>query len=285
MRELRFTKGHGTMNDFVLLSDPDDELTLNEDDVTLLCDRRAGIGGDGVLRAVRARHISGWQGDPDLWFMDYRNADGSLAEMCGNGLRVFLRYLVAEGLAEPGELSVGTRAGQRSGRFLPDGRLSVTMGPVRVADDRVGVSVGTQRWSGVPVDVGNPHVVSVLQPADDLAGLDLSRAPQLDPVDRFPEGVNAEFVTLTAPGVLTMRVHERGSGETWSCGTGVVAAAAATGGAEEGEPITVIVPGGTLEVSFAAGEATLTGPAVLVATGHWLLGAEDSTAPAEEVNP
>lgn len=285
MRELRFTKGHGTMNDFVLLTDPDDELTLTEADITLLCDRRAGIGGDGVLRAVRARHIAGWQGDPDLWFMDYRNADGSLAEMCGNGLRVFLRYLVAEGLAEPGELKVGTRAGLRSGRFLPDGRLSVTMGPAHVGDDRVVVSVGTQRWSGVPVDVGNPHVVSVLRPADGLADLDLSRAPQLDPFDRFPEGVNAEFVTVGEPGLLTMRVHERGSGETWSCGTGVVAAAAVAGGVGDGEPITVVVPGGTLEVRFAAGEATLTGPAVLVATGQWLLGVEDSTAPAKEAKP
>ena len=125
-----FAKGHGTRNDFVLIADPDDLLDLSEDQVAFLCDRRAGIGADGILRAVRASQVAEWDGDPDVWFMDYRNADGSIAEMCGNGLRVFLRYLAEEGLVDPGYASVATRSGLRSGRFLADGRIAVTMGPV-----------------------------------------------------------------------------------------------------------------------------------------------------------
>ena len=281
MSELTFTKGHGTLNDFVLLSDPENKLILSAADVSLLCDRRAGIGGDGVLRAVRARHIEEWSGDPDLWFMDYRNADGSLAEMCGNGLRVFVRFLVAEGLVEAGDLSVGTRAGLRHAWFLPDGRVRVSMGQVRVSDARVQVKVGSHQWAGIPVDVGNPHVVSVLRSEDQLATLDLSRAPECEPGDHFPRGVNAEFVELRGPGRLAMRVHERGSGETWSCGTGVVAAAAAVGGVGAGGGVEVEVPGGALEVRFADGEATLTGPAVLVAKGRWLPGLGDTAQACE----
>ena len=98
-----FAKGHGTRNDFVLFTDADDAEPLSPAQVRHLADRRGGVGGDGVLRAVRGAHVPEWEGDPDAWFMDYRNADGSLAEMCGNGVRVFARYLVEQGLAGGGD--------------------------------------------------------------------------------------------------------------------------------------------------------------------------------------
>jgi diaminopimelate epimerase len=259
MREISFVKGHGTLNDFVLLADPDRLQQLSEADVALLCDRRAGVGGDGILRAVRAGHLPGWDGDPDTWFMDYRNADGSVAEMCGNGLRVFLRYLLAEGLANSERITVLTRAGLRSGEVLPDGRIAVTMGPVDVAG---------RRLAATAVDVGNPHAVCVLPEGADLAGFDLSTPPVWAPADAFPSGVNVELVERAGPDRLRMRVHERGSGETRSCGTGVVAAAAVAGaGWADGRAIRVDVPGGSLEARLQDGEAVLTGPAVLVARG------------------
>lgn len=260
MRELEFAKGHGTRNDFVLFTDLAGEHELTASEVARVCDRRAGIGADGILRAVRD--------DGGPWFMDYRNADGSIAEMCGNGLRVFLRYLVDQGLADGPWITVGTRAGERTGTFLPDGRIAVTMGLVGIDPDRPLVRVGEQAWAGIPVDVGNPHVVSVVADQAELDALDLSRPPRV-PESRFPAGVNAEFVVVLGPGRLRMRVHERGSGETCACGTGVVAGAVAAGGATPGgAPVLVSTPGGDLEVALdPSGQAILTGPAVLVAHG------------------
>ncbi len=260
MRELPFVKGHGARNDFVLFTDPESQVNLSDAEVAAICDRRAGIGADGVLRAVR---------DADgQWFMDYRNADGSLAEMCGNGLRVFLRYLASEGLVHGDKVTVGTRAGERTGSFLPDGRIAVTTGAVRIDADRAEVRIGDRRWTGIPANVGNPHVVSVVADEAELDSLDLSAAPGV-PDGRFPQGVNAEFVARLEPGHVRMRVHERGSGETWACGTGVVAVAVSVGGAVPGGyPVRVSTPGGDLAVHVEPdGEAVLTGPAVLVARG------------------
>lgn len=270
MRELAFAKGHGTLNDFVVLSDPDSTLDLTDDEIRFLCDRRAGIGADGVLIAVRADHVAEWDGDPDVWFMDYRNADASLAEMCGNGLRVFLRFLLEEGLAEGPEVFVATRAGLRAGTFLDDGRIAVTMGPATVAKSRVEVVVGSATWPGVPVSVGNPHVVSLLRPGESLESLALRDPPRWRPTEAFPHGVNAEFVEVLESHRLRLRVFERGSGETWSCGTGTVAAAAAVadlaGLPAEGR-YAVEVPGGLLEVDLDPEESLLVGPAVIVARG------------------
>lgn len=259
---LEFAKGHGTRNDFVLLSDPDGLYEPTSEQVALLCDRRGGIGADGVLRAVRCARVPGWEAEGDRWFMDYRNADGTPAEMCGNGLRVFLRFLEQEGLVTGPEATVATRAGLRTGTFLPDGRIAVTMGPVEVGGQVV-LRLGTQSWPATAVNVGNPHAVAVVTPRA-LADLDLTRAPSWHPADAFPSGVNAEFVVVEAPGRLRLRVHERGVGETPSCGTGVVAAAAVAGGAPR---VTVTVPGGSLDVDLSAAQAVLTGPADVVARG------------------
>ena len=145
MRRWSFSKGHGTENDFVLLLDREAMLDIGPAEVRYLCDRRAGIGGDGLLRAVLAKHVDGWEGDGSLWFMDYRNADGSIAEMCGNGARVFARFLADEGLASGPMVPIATRSGLRETTLLPDGRVRVAMGPVTVRDAAVQVSVADGR--------------------------------------------------------------------------------------------------------------------------------------------
>jgi diaminopimelate epimerase len=265
---VEFLKGHGTQNDFVLLPDIDGALELTEARVRALCDRRRGLGADGVLRVVPGSHF----GHDAEWFMDYRNADGSIAEMCGNGVRVFVRYLVEAGLAKPGEFSIGTRAGVRRVDVPADdpaGAVTVEMGEARVFGESA-ATVGGRAVSGTVVDVGNPHLVCALDDTDlDLAGLDLSAAPGHDPIV-FPHGVNVEFTTAMGQDALRMRVHERGVGETRSCGTGTVAAVAAAlhrAGRTTAE-VAVHVPGGTVVVAIDAGQATLTGPAVLVAKGE-----------------
>ncbi len=267
---LSFAKGHGTLNDFVLVTDPDGSSEPSDDLVRFLCDRRAGIGGDGYIRAVPARHVRSWEGDPDLWFMDYRNADGSLAEMCGNGLRVFARYLVEEGLVDPAQttLSVATRAGMRTATLLPDGRVRLGMGRVDLSGTPASVAVGGQSWGATAVDVGNPHAVVNLDSDEDLDSIDLAVPPVVSE-EIFPAGVNVEFVLPVAEQVVRMRVHERGVGETPSCGTGTVAVAAAQARSLGHLSGTwrIIVPGGEVEVELDNGEAWLTGPAEIVARG------------------
>jgi diaminopimelate epimerase len=271
MRRWSFSKGHGTENDFVLLLDRESMLEVGPAEVRYLCDRRAGIGGDGLLRAVLAKHIDDWDGDGSLWFMDYRNADGSVAEMCGNGARVFARFLADQGLTSGSTVPIATRSGLHEATLLPDGRVRVTMGPVTVGAEPVRVSVGSDApVDATPVSVGNPHAVTFV---DDLDRLDLTSAPRWAPAAAFPDGVNVEFVREVGPEHLVMRVFERGVGETRSCGTGTVAAAAAArsrAGAADDSPVTyrVDVPGGTVEVELADGEASLVGPAVLVAHGE-----------------
>ncbi len=256
MSRLRFVKGHGTENDFVLLPDPDVPLTAEL--VRALCDRRAGIGGDGVLRVERR---------PDGWFMDYRNADGSIAEMCGNGIRVFARHLVDAGLAEPGPLPVLTRAGVRTVEVPPDGDVTVEMGVPTALE----AAPSVDGRPGTAVSMGNPHVVVELADLEELAALDLTRPPDVRP--SLPDGQNVEFVVRRGERSLALRVHERGVGETRSCGTGVcaavVAAVAWSGGTGLNEAWTVDVPGGRLSVTWlSAGPVLLSGPAVLVAEGE-----------------
>ena len=282
---MRFVKGHGTENDFVILPDPDGVLDLTPQAVARLCDRRAGIGADGVLRVVRTKALDAADagiGGVDVadaeWFMDYRNADGSVAEMCGNGVRVFARYLVDAGLAAPGEWDVATRAGLRRVRLGASGDVSVDMGPAELLGPAEATVTG-RNFPGERVSVGNPHLVC---PVDEpVTALDLSQAPGFDPAV-FPDGVNVEFFRTVGERHLEMRVYERGSGETRSCGTGTVAVAAvaaardgaaisdedgASGGTVPSE-WTVDVPGGRVTVAFDGTTSRLTGPAVLVAEGE-----------------
>jgi diaminopimelate epimerase len=279
---MRFAKGHGTENDFVILLDPDGSQGLTAGLAARLCDRRAGIGGDGVLRAVRTSPpgAAGVANGGAEWFMDYRNADGSLAEMCGNGIRVFARYLARHGLVAGPEFTVATRSGPRRVRLGPDGDVTADMGTVAVLGPGSAVVAG-QAYPGLRVSVGNPHLACLVE--DPLAAFDLSRPPGLDPGE-FPEGGNVELVRVTGARSVAMRVHERGSGETRSCGTGAVAAAAAAAATANGhggnawesgtakphswDDWEVTVPGGTLGVTLDAGGAWLTGPAVIVAEGE-----------------
>ncbi len=265
---ITFHKGHGTRNDFVIIEDPEGMRELTPDVVRALADRRSGIGGDGVIRVVRGGAFDQWHGDPELWFMDYWNADGSVAEMCGNGLRVFVRYLLQQQLVDQLEFDVATRAGVKHVRADAHA-VSVWLGPATVADDVVRVRSGALEVEARPVNVGNPHAVAFVDAAQ-LRELDLGVAPTWEPAERFPEDVNVEFVVVEGPGELRLRVHERGVGETESCGTGVVAAAAAYRRASGFEgPVRVEVPGGSLGVDFTDAGAVLTGPAVIVAHGHF----------------
>ncbi|RMB58922.1 diaminopimelate epimerase [Tessaracoccus antarcticus] len=272
MRRFTFSKGHGTRNDFIIIDDQHGMHDLGPDVISAICDRRSGIGADGVLRVVRAQHVPEWTGDPDLWFMDYRNADGSIAEMCGNGLRVFARHLVNEQWVPTGDFTVATRAGLRRVLVARGGLISTSLGAVTISDEPVEVTHFGRRWPATAVDVGNPHAV-VFVDDDTRSGLDLTKAPSWEPAQRFPHGTNIEFVSVREPGVLDMRVYERGSGETESCGTGVVASAAAHRAASgHTGPVVVHVRGGELTVEFDGREAWLTGPAVVFARGEfwWL---------------
>ena len=288
MRSWSFVKGHGTENDFVLIPDRDGLLDIGPEAVRYLCDRRAGIGGDGLLRVVLAEHVPEWTGEGSLWFMDYRNADGSIAEMCGNGVRVLVRYLVDQGLASGPVVPIATRGGLREATVLPDRRIRVAMGPVVVGGAEVTVQTSDgARFAATVADVGNPHAVSF---TDDLDRLPLHEQPSWEPAGVFPGGVNLEFVRRVGERHIAMRVHERGSGETRSCGTGTVAAAAVAhatgvGGAAEGsgsEPVTiqVDVPGGTVQVELSDAQTYLTGPAVLVAAGDVAMPRELLRSPA-----
>jgi diaminopimelate epimerase len=259
-----FVKGHGTENDFVLLPDPDAALDLTPARVRAVCDRRAGLGADGVLRVVRGKAVE-TDTDDDIWFMDYRNADGSVAEMCGNGVRVFARYLLDEGLVGTREFPVGTRAGVRGVRVDERGEVTVDMGRARVVGESSAL-VGEQQYPGVAVDVGNPHLVCRVDRLDDL---DLSAPPVHDRVV-FPNGVNVEFVVVEAPERVRLRVHERGVGETRSCGTGTVAAVAGVlhGSGHKTGAVDVYIPGGRVRVVIDDNTSTLTGPVAFVARGE-----------------
>ncbi|MTE13539.1 diaminopimelate epimerase [Nocardia aurantiaca] len=288
---MEFSKGHGTENDFVVLPDPDVWLELTESRISALCDRQRGLGADGVLRVARAGALisSGVLAQlpegvsAEDWFMDYRNADGSIAEMCGNGVRVFAHYLVATGMETREEFVVGSRAGARPvvvhHADPVHGEVTVAMGTVKTLGTST-ATLGGREFTGVGIDVGNPHLACVdpeLTPAS-LSELDLEHLPGFDHT-MFPHGVNVEILTALSVGSdgekgVDMRVYERGVGETRSCGTGTVAAAAAAL-VRDGFDLTsdvghvkVRIPGGVVTVGMENGAAWLRGPSVLVATGR-----------------
>ncbi|MFD5034658.1 diaminopimelate epimerase [Streptomyces sp. NPDC058220] len=283
---IAFLKGHGTENDFVIVPDPDNVIDLPARAVARLCDRRAGIGGDGLLHVVRsAEHpeARAMAGEAE-WFMDYRNADGSIAEMCGNGVRVFARYLQRAGHVEAGDLAVATRGGVKKVHLaknaetkngIEGGAITVHMGRAALPEDGVTVTVGDRAWPALNVNMGNPHAVAFV---DDLAHAgNLFSEPPVSPGSVYPDGVNVEFVVDRGPRHVAMRVHERGSGETRSCGTGACAVAVAAARRDGDDPAvtgvpvtyTVDLPGGRLVITERPdGEIEMTGPAVIVAEGH-----------------
>ncbi len=283
---IRFTKGQGTGNDFVLVLDQEGELNLSAKQIAAICDRHFGVGADGFIRVVKSANLP--EGSASLaeepnatWFMDYYNADGTTAEMCGNGVRVFARYLTEKGLVELGDgqtLSVGTRAGVKDVQRNMAG-FAVDMGRWKLESEEVLVHAENLQVSrpGQGINLGNPHVVVALAHKSELAELKLAEAPILTPAP--PNGANVEFVVAddvkNGVGYISMRVFERGVGETLSCGTGICAAALATRHwAGAGAPNTwqVTVPGGTLGVRMFPTEdgehVGLSGAAELVYDGE-----------------
>jgi diaminopimelate epimerase len=284
--QIAFTKGHGTENDFVLIPDLEGARELTAEDAATLADRHAGVGGDGVIRVVQTAAATEAavleQASQARWFMDYRNADGSIAEMCGNGTRVFAAYLRREGLETADEFAIATRAGVKVVRFESPDLIAVNLGPWRLAQPVIAEAEGFdalvhldgfEPLSALSLDLGNPHTVVALPEGLDLDLVDLHRPPVVNPSPAH--GTNVELVRPLGAGHVRMRVHERGVGETRSCGTGAAAAALATRfwAGERGDTWTVDVPGGRLRVRALPGhEVELTGPAVLVADGTAHLG-------------
>lgn len=294
---LAFAKGHATGNDFVLIADPQGTMEITAEQVVAVCHRRFGIGGDGLIRVVPTSKVPGFEHQilehpKAYWFMDYRNSDGSIAEMCGNGVRAFVHYLLAEGLINlriGSSVQLGSRAGVKTVTRLADG-YAVNLGPWALLDepkataDSVDSLVLARGWEqphpALSISIGNPHTVVALPEPQLLQELDLSAVPQVSPAPA--QGSNIEFVVPAEPlindGVaqIKMRVHERGVGETLSCGTGACAAAAAMRYWARSTALinqwAVQVPGGLVGVEFAAtkdgGEDTiLSGPASIVARG------------------
>ena len=251
------TYGHGTENDFILLFDPENHITVTPQAIAVMCNRETGIGADGFIKIVKQdRH----------WFMDYSNADGSVAEMCGNGIRVMARYLVERGHQNEGIFAINTRDGMKHLRVPRDSDISVNMGQVRDEMDEVEIVQNGHTWPAFNISVGNPHAVVFVESLDQVGSLAV--APKVAPISSYPEGVNVEFVEMLGGNELKMRVHERGSGETRSCGTGTCAVALAATLHTSGKlPSTWIIypPGGRLVVEIDGhSNATLTGPAVLL---------------------
>lgn len=272
-QQVRFTKAHGAGNDFVIMPDPEGTGVLDAARARALCDRRTGIGADGILRVAPTASIEGYADDAAVaaWFMDYRNADGSLGAMCGNGLRVFARYLVDSGLVPAGEFAVATRAGVRTVRVPEHGDVTVDMGVPIFGERTARVKVAEEWHESANVDMGNPHAVVIL---DDVADAGpLHRAPEYEPLSVYPDGVTFDFVAALEPRRLRMRVYERGVGETYSCGTGACAAVITVARRDQAPGnarYVVETLGGPLDVALHPhGRMELTGPALLVADGTW----------------
>jgi diaminopimelate epimerase len=251
------TYGHGTHNDFVLVFDPENKILITPEQIKKICDRKVGIGSDGFIKIIK---VDG------AWFMDYSNSDGSVAEMCGNGIRVMARYLTDRGYQASGIFAINTRDGRKFLSVPDEGDISVNMGKVTQINGEVSVIQNSKTFVGLNIDVGNPHAVVF---TDDLETVgDLKKSPAVLPEDAYPEGVNIEFVEIVDNGEIKMRVFERGVGETQSCGTGTCAVAlAATIKSKKTLPIKWVInpPGGRLVVEIDGhSNATLTGPAVLV---------------------
>jgi len=252
------TYGHGTENDFVILFDPDSQYSITPTQIAAICNRDTGIGADGFIRITK----------PDgKWFMDYSNSDGSIAEMCGNGIRVMARYLVARGHLPEGIFAINTRAGIKHLRVPLEGDISVNMGQVTDEMEEIEVTQNGKTWNGLNIGVGNPHAVVFLDDLEEVGSL--ATAPVVSPQSSYPEGVNVEFVQILANNEARMRVHERGSGETRSCGTGTCAVALAATLHTRGKlpsRWTIYPPGGRLIVDIDGhSNATLIGPAELIA--------------------
>ena len=259
---MRFTKMQGLGNDFLLVYGqvPGDVASL----CRRLCDRHFGVGADGVIFVSPA-----WAADCRMRIF---NADGSEARMCGNGIRCVGKYLYDRGLVRRERMTVETLSGVRTLRLTLKGdrveSVSVDMGQAVLEQGDLPLPAGM--GVGTMISVGNPHVVVFTQNVEDLP-LYLW-GPRIEHDERFPGGVNAEFVQVLSPEKLRMRVWERGCGITLACGTGACAAAVAAvhqGFCSPGRPIEVVLDGGSLCITVDhAGGVSMAGPAVTVYEGE-----------------
>lgn len=277
--QIHFQKMHGTLNDFVVFADTENRITLSRDIVVRLCDRRSGIGADGVIvvRPSKRAHF----------FMDYYNSDGSVAEMCGNGIRCVAKYVYDNGLIKEKEQRVETRAGVKkvSLHLGEDGlveSVEVNMGEPIFEPSKIPVSISAQR---VPVlnypleirdrvfhcsflSMGNPHCVIFLD--ENIESLPVDYGPAIENHVLFPKKTNVEFVRVLSRSQLLMRVWERGCGETLSCGTGACAAAVAAILQDVVEtPVLVNILGGSLIIKWNGlnSAVMMSGPAKIVYDG------------------
>lgn len=269
MRRLTFLKGQATLSDFVIIEDHHGMQELSAQFVRQLCDRRGGIGADGVLRVVRAGQVKGWTGDPGLWYMDARRSNGDVADDCGNGLRLFARYLMNEQLVSGGRFAVATGTGTHEIRVARGGMVSVNLGTASVLKQTAEVGVGSKVLPATVIDVGGTQLVCFVEPGA-LEALDVNHAPLVLPVENTPDWEAASFLHVEAPDRLRARVHKRHVGEVVSCGVAAVAAVAAHRQAHAGPTsVSVDMPGGTLQVDCRRSGVWLTGPAVINMRGEF----------------
>jgi diaminopimelate epimerase len=276
---MKFRKYHGAGNDFVMLTDLDAHLgekaALPADLVSALCDRHTGVGADGLIRVVAD--------DSAARYMDYYNADGSAAEMCGNGIRCLVLHELDAGRLAEGEHVIATRAGDVAIKTLGRNRITADMGTPRMQRQeipmtgtgpslRIELTHDGETLRGTAVSMGNPHLVlfcdEIGRSLDDATVLGLGR--QLEHHPDFPQATNVEFVIVESATQLRMRVWERGVGETMACGSGACAVAVAAASLERAGPhVRIDLPGGELEVEWEPGGSVwLTGPAEFVFEGE-----------------
>jgi diaminopimelate epimerase len=270
---IRFAKMHGLGNDFVVVDRRREGMPVPSAVAVRLCDRRFGVGADGVLSVLTS---------PDApTAMHVTNADGSVAEMCGNGLRCVALWSVREGLLPPGGGPVATGRGPLDCRVDGD-RVSVSMGratfepsrvPVvssaaEVVDEAFAVDGGTIRLTAL--SMGNPHAVTFVDGPVDLHAMATHLGPLLEHHPRFPARVNVGFARVTSPRSLDLVVWERGSGLTLACGTGACAAVVAArrvGVVAPTGPVEVRLPGGLLVIDERDDDVVMSGPAAFVFEG------------------
>ena len=275
MSLLEFTKSQGLGNDFIVIEDLDGGVDLSSAAIKALCDRRFGIGADGLILAKGSESAD--------YFMSYYNADGSIAEICGNGIRVLAKY-IHDHIEPRTALSLETGAGVKNVVLAVEDSevisVAVDMGPPELTPTRIPVDTGLERFVDeileiegtqyrlTAVSMGNPHVVNFV---DEIAVAPVETSgPLLEESSLFPDKANIEFVEVKATDYLKVRVWERGVGETLACGTGACAAlVAAHLNGRSGRSAQVELPGGVLLIEWLPeGNIKMTGPAEEVFTGR-----------------
>ncbi len=292
---MEFVKMHGLGNDFIMIDDTDigqkrhragfvaesgccesGELLSVSDErtpalVRQLCDRHRGIGADGVICVCDASH-------PQADFrMKLYNADGSMAQMCGNGIRCLGKYVYDHGKTEKVNLRIETDAGIRRLQLIKNeetdriGMVRVDMGTPDFVPEHIPARFSA--FQPVCVSMGNPHCVLFVDSREALEQFPLKREGTfLGTLEQFPEGVNVEAAWVQDPGNIRMRVWERGCGETFACGTGACAVAAAAMRQRKcGASVQIRMPGGTLQIQYDRryGHLYLTGPAEEICRGKF----------------